>query len=105
MEIAHIASGQGRARRVNDRRAVVLLCPLAHRCHVSDSDKYPMLNINGEWLPTIDERHTLFVKKVFDADYYDIDFLKTIWIGNPPEPERPPEYWCEKMYRHQGFML
>jgi hypothetical protein len=105
MQVAHIASGQGRARRVDDRRAVVLLCPLVHSCHVSDADRFPFVSINGESLPTIDERHTLYVKRVFDAKYFDMDFLKTIWIGVPPEPERPPEYWCKQMYANQGVML
>jgi hypothetical protein len=81
------------------------MSPLVHRCHVSDSDRLKSVVINGEELPTIDERHTLYVKRVFDKDFYDIEFLRTIWIGKPPQPERPPEFWCKQMYVNQGIML
>jgi hypothetical protein len=89
---------------VNDRRAVVVLCPLAHRVHVSDSDKLSHMVVAGQELPTIDERHTLWVKQVFDPQYYDEEFLASIWIGIPPKPERPPEYWAEQMYNNQGII-
>lgn len=105
MQVAHIASGQGAARRVDDRRAVILLCPLVHDLHVTDADKFPSKWIIGKEWPTIDERHTLYVKRFFDERFYDREFLSTIWIGNVPEPKRPPDFWCEMMLRNQGVML
>lgn len=105
LEIAHIASGQGRARRVDDRRAVVVMCSLAHKLHVSNSDRLPSAVINGAEYPTIDERHTLYVKRYFDRKCFDINFLQTIWIGKVPDPKRPPDFWCELMYKNQGIML
>ncbi len=104
LEVAHIASGQGRARRVDDRRAVVVLCSLAHRLHVSDADRLPTAVINGTEYPTIDERHTLYIKKCFDREFFDRSFLQGVWIGRVPEPKRPPDFWCEQMYNNQGIM-
>jgi hypothetical protein len=104
MQIAHIASGGGRARRCNDVRGVVLLSPLAHACHVSNSDSHPEKTINGVKYPTIDERHTIWLKRRYDPENYDIEFLKTIWIGIPPEPECPPEFWCRLMLKNRGIV-
>lgn len=105
LQIAHIASGQGRARRVDDIRAVILLCARCHQTHVSDACRHHEMVINGKSYPTIDERHTLWIKKNMDAENYDIGFLDSLWIGHPPAPERPPEAWMEKMHQNQGLYL
>lgn len=105
LQIAHIASGAGKARRVDDRRAVVVLCPIAHDCHVSNSDAFPCKTINGITYPTIDERHTLYLKQVFDPAFYDEEFLSKIWIGRLPEPQRPPDAWCAMMLNNRGIIL
>lgn len=105
LQIAHIASGGGRAVRVDDRRAVILLSPLCHDLHVSDSDAFPEKTISGIIYPTIDERHSLFLKKVFDPDYYDLNFLKSIWIGNLPSPEPPPDRWQKEILNNQGIIF
>lgn len=90
---------------MDDRRAVIVMCSLAHKCHVSNADRHPTMNIMGDEWPTIDERHTLWLKQRIDAKYYDLPFLRSIWIGEPPEPERPPEFWMEKLQANQGIML
>ena len=105
LHIAHIASGTGRARRVNKREAVILLSPICHTCHVSDADAHPSMTISGVTYPTIDERHTLWLKKVFDEKFYDRDYLQTIWIGRVPDPVRPPDFWCNMMQENQGIVL
>ena len=104
LEIAHIASGGGRARRVDDARAVVLLSSLAHRCHVSDSELHPTMNFCGKDYPTIDERHTLWIKRSVDPKRYDVDFLKTVWIGIPPDPVKPPNFWNEMFHMNTGVI-
>lgn len=63
------------------------------------------MHIAGEELPTIDERHTLWMKQKFDKENYDIEFLQKIWIGKVPQPEKPPEFWRNEMYKNQGLML
>jgi|GEM_PF-5382407 len=101
LQEAHIASGGGRARRVIDDRAVILLCPRCHDCHVSDSNAFSAKTINGIEYPTIDERHTIWIKQDVDGKV-DIEFLKTFWIGIPPEPERPPDFWCKRFTDNTG---
>jgi hypothetical protein len=103
LEIAHIASGQGRAIRVDDARAVIVLCSLAHRVHVSDSDKMPHMHIGGEQVPTIDERHTLWIKQQMDGEL-DEEFLRGIWHGSLPTPEKPPAYWCKLFTKNLGIL-
>ena len=105
LQVAHIASGQGRARRVCDRRAVTLLCPLVHDLHVSNSDRFPRKTIGGISYPTIDERHTLWIKQRMDPEYYAPEWLAQYWIGELPQPERPPERWMQELLRHTGIML
>jgi hypothetical protein len=105
LQVAHIASGGGRARRVDDRRAVIVLCPIAHDLHVSNSDVFCERVINGVRYPTIDERHSLWLKKQFDPEYYDEDFLKTVWIGTLPTPEPPPMMWRQEFFKSTGILL
>ena len=105
LEVAHIASGQGKARRVDDARAVILLCSLCHRLHVSNSDTYTEMRIAGHMFPTFDERHSLYVKWIMDPEFYDEEFLKGIWIGNLPEKERPPRYYSDRMADNIGLCI
>ena len=103
--MAHIASGGGKARRVDDIRAVTLLSPLVHDLHCSNSDQFPQKWVGDRYWPTIDERHTLWAKKTFDQENYDPDFLATIWIGKVPDPVPPPTFWREQMFKSQGLMI
>ncbi|TXH16448.1 MAG: hypothetical protein E6R03_05420 [Hyphomicrobiaceae bacterium] len=104
LEIAHIASGGGRAVRKDDARAVVLFSSLAHRLHVSDSDRLPTMTICSREWPTIDERHALWIKKHIDPENFDSDYLQSIWIGKLPEPVRPPDEFCKMFYRNTGML-
>jgi hypothetical protein len=105
LHVAHIASGGSRAVRVDDRRAVILLHPLCHDLHVSNSETFSSKVINGVRYPTIDERHTLFLKKILDPDYYDPEYLQSIWIGKLPPPEMPPNRWLEEIFNNQGILF
>lgn len=105
LQIAHIASGGGRAFRVNDRRAVGLLCTICHHLHVSDADRLPTMQVGKHKYPTIDERHTLYLKKAFDPEHYDPEWLASIWIGNVPKPAPPHEFWRKSMLKHTGIAL
>lgn len=105
IEIAHIASGGGAARRVDDRRAVICACSSCHRRHVNNSDKLPSMTIAGETLPTFDERHSLWIKSKMDPEYYDEEFLQSIWIGRLPEPEPPPIFYTENLMNLTGIFL
>jgi len=105
LELAHIASGGGAARRVDDPRAVVLLCSLCHKCHINNTDRCPTVHVCGSERPTIDERHTLWLKEKLDPEYYDVEFLRTIWIGIPPNPEPPPSVYLESLTNLTGIFL
>lgn len=103
LEVAHIASGQGDALRVNDRRAVTVLCSLCHRLHVNHAGG--TMTINGVEYPTIDARHTLWIKAQMDPKFYDRSFLAKYWVGTLPDPERPPEFFLDQLAKHQGLLL
>lgn len=105
MQIAHIASGGGSARRTDSIKAVTLLCPLCHDCHVSDSDRLPYKHINGKQYKTIDARHTIFLKLHIDPEHYDPDYLASIWIGIPPDPEPPDICYLNSLGNLQGIFL
>ncbi len=91
--------------RTDDRRAVVLLCPLVHELHVANSDRLPFKTIHSRKYPTVDARHLLWAKKHFDPEYYDEDYLESIWKLRLPDPEPPPSYWIESLLVHQGITL
>lgn len=101
---AHIASGTGEAIRVDDRRAIVLLCPLAHMCHVSNADGMEFAICKQRW-PAIDARHTLYLKQKFDPEYYDRAWLQDIWIGQLPQAVKPPQFWLSILYNNTGLLL
>jgi len=105
LQVAHIASGAGKAVRAQDRRAVIVLSPLCHDLHVSNSDRLPNKKIGNVVYPTFDERHTLFLKKIFDPEYYSEEYLQSIWIGKLPSPEPPPQRWCRELLDNQGILL
>jgi hypothetical protein len=91
--------------RVNDRRAVVLLCPLVHECHVADASRIQDKKIGGRSYPTVDASHLIWIKQIMDAAYYDPEFIKTIWTGLPPEPQRPPAFWMNMLFENTGIAL
>lgn len=105
LQVAHIASGGGKAIRVDDRRAVISLSPLCHMLHISDSEAVGSMAIGARVYPTIDERHTLFLKRLLDPDFYDPEYLQSIWIGRLPDPEPPPEQWCRELFDNQGILI
>ena len=72
---------------------------------MSNSDKLKTMKIGRFIYPTFDERHSLYLKKLFDEEYYDEDYLQSIWIGKLPEPERPHERWCREIFDNQGILL
>lgn len=105
LHIAHIGSGSGSMHRANDRRAVVLLCPLAHECHIADRSKISEKKINGRVYPTIDSGNLIWLKMIMDSEYYDPDYLECVWNGKPPEPERPPGFWMNMLFENTGLEL
>ncbi len=105
MHVAHLSSGSGAMIRVDDRRAVVLLSPLAHECHVHDRRAMSRKRINTVWYPTIDAANLIWIKQVFDPEFYDPSYIERIWTGTPPSPERPPAEWLALYTKNTGIIL
>lgn len=103
LQVAHIHSGAGSGVRVDDRRAVVCLCPLLHELHVANSGRMPEKKIGGKIYPTIDNSHTVWIKSVFDPEYYEPKFLEMLWNGNPPSPKVLPEFWLTAIKDNIGL--
>lgn len=102
LHLAHLASGSGKFSRVDDRRAVILLCPLAHMLHVHNRRRTLALRINGKTWPTLDDANTIWLKRAFDSGYYDWQFIKAHWTGEPPEPEPPHSVFLEMLQDNVG---
>lgn len=105
LQVAHLSSGSGAMFRVNDRRAVVLLCPLAHECHVHDRVAIPTKRINGKEYPTVDAANLMWIKQIMDPNFYDPEFVTRIWTGTPPEPAKPHSFWLNMLFENTGLSL
>lgn len=91
--------------RVDDRRAVVLLCPLAHDLHVANRHAIPSKKIGGVHYPTIDAGNMLWLKKTFDPKFYDPKYLQSIWTGSLPSACRPDKMWLDMLLNNKGLKL
>lgn len=105
MQVAHINAGSGSAIRVDDRRAVICLCPLLHRLHVSDSTRVPDIKIGPQRWPTIDNGNAVWIKQYFDPEFYDRDFLEKIWNGTPPKPKPLEDFWKVHLMDNIGLSI
>jgi hypothetical protein len=84
LDIAHIIGGNG--RRVEDRRAIVLLCQ--YPCHQLAHGA--TVRVNGLVLPKLTLGNLLWLKRERDKEHYDPDWLASLWHGKTlPDPERP----------------
>lgn len=84
LERAHLMAGGGKGLRVEDRRAVNLLCPSCHRVHQHSG-------------PQLSNAHMLWLKRERDPGYWDPSFISWFWIGIPPEPVEPT--WQRDKYQ------
>lgn len=102
LQIAHLGAGSGSMRRVDDIRAVVLLCPLAHELH---SVRQGTKRINGVEYPRLTNENVLFIKKWFDPDNYDSGFIEKHWRGRVPCPTAPHEWFRQQLLDNAGVRL
>ena len=77
IERAHIVSRP----RVEDRRVVVLLCSRCHAAQTNSLFKYD--------LPVCGLGNMLWLKKVFDPDCFDKEFLGRYCLGRLPKLKIP----------------
>lgn len=83
---AHIIGASG---RTHDRRNLVRLC---HGCHLLAHGA--AIPVSGRYLPTFDRAGLLWLKREYDAAYFDLDYLQTLAIGRLPEPVEPDRTWA-----------
>lgn len=79
VERAHIVNKP----RVQDVRAVVLLCSLCHRA------QHGAIVKNA--LPQCMEGHMIWMKRVFDARVHDMEFLQQHSVGRLARTCKPPQ--------------
>lgn len=77
--------------RALDRRAVNLLCPLCHTLHSHTGGR--LHRIGGVEFPQLSNANMLWIKHAFDVEYYDPEYLRTLWIGLVPEPVKPDDWY------------
>lgn len=93
IERAHIVSSP----RIEDRRVAVLFCSVCHR--VSHGEQ-----IYGFDLPAPTVGHMLWLKRVFDREFYDLEFMRQFSIGNLPACLVPPvSVMAEFSSRHGSY--
>lgn len=92
-------------KREDDRRGVNCLCPLLHQLHVVDCERTPTMKINGNEFPTIDNANMIWIKKEFDPEFYDIEYITRIWACNPPEPKPLHNHWLQSLRDSIGLRV
>lgn len=102
LHAAHLGSGSGSFRRVDDARAVILLSPLAHMLH---SVKPRSITVLGKRYPSLTNANVIWLKQRFDPANYDPEFIEHYWTGVPPIPEPPAEWYSQQMLDNQGVRL
>ncbi|MCR9292889.1 MAG: hypothetical protein NXI32_09230 [bacterium] len=81
--------------RVEDRRVVVLLCPVCHRREHGQT-------LLVDDLPSPSLANMLWMKFVFDQQFWSPKFLRAHSIGNLPTAEPPPAEVRHAYARRQG---
>lgn len=66
--------------RKKDRRVAILLCPICHG--LSHGERYP-----GHDLPPLTVANMLYLKQIFDPEYFDREFCQQNTIGVLPLPK------------------
>lgn len=79
-----------RSPRVEDRRAVILLCPACHgRIHGELYREPEVSMLRSPWGGALTLPAQLWIKRTRDPDYYERAFLAQHHLGKLP-PARPP---------------
>ena len=102
LHLAHLSSGSGRMRRLQDRRLVVPLCPLCHDLHQRAGGTK---KIGGHTFPCLTDGNMLYLKNARDPEHYDPEFIASVWLGVPPEMESPEQFYRDQfqLYRRWYF--
>lgn len=96
IERAHIVGGIG--CRVEDVRAVVLLCSRCHRLAHGAT-----FRIQGRRLPNLKRAHLLWLKRHRDSERYDRAFLRGCAIGALERAAKPPQWFLLGYESRRGY--
>lgn len=82
---AHIIGGSGRS---HDRRNIVRLCRGCHSLH-----HHHRIMVDGKYLPFVDLEHLLWIKRAYDPEFYDLQYLieRRGRVDMDERPRRPPD--------------
>ena len=92
LQLAHLGHGSGVMRRQEDRRGVNILCSRCHMLHTPCQ-----IRVNGELYEPLTSSNMLWLKQLYDADYFDMDYLRSVFMQTVPSPESLPD-WYEHEY-------
>lgn len=86
LENHHVVGGSGRKHL---RENLARLCSICHRIFHGDRIRLD----NGELIPEINLSHVLYMKRLHDPEWYDVEVLNNLAIGVMPDPEKPDTYF------------
>ena len=100
LQRAHISAGSGRMRRLEDRRFAVLACA---RCHLVHSHSGAGRRVGGIDWPGISDANMLWVKRERDSEWWDLEKIAGVWLGEVPEPEQPHKSYMDEYEQRRGI--
>lgn len=99
---AHLSAGSGRMTRIESREYVILLCPFCHLLHRHHPGEVKLF---GEYYPALTDANCIWLKLHRDPEFYSSSLIAKAWIGNPPSPEAPHEWFLEEFISRRGMSL
>ena len=101
LQRCHLGSGGGSMFRMEDRRAVNILCPRCHFVHwPSANDR--QISFCEKSYPVIGNAQMVWLKWSMDQAYYDPVFIQRYWMGRPPLAEVLPRYYEDEYASRRG---
>jgi len=98
LTLAHLAAGGSKMKRHINRRAVVIFCPLCHLLHSTSGEG--SRKVNGTEYPQLSNGNVLWIKRSFDPEWFDLDWIAERWLGELPDLI-PPNAWFIGQYRQR----
>lgn len=102
LQRAHLGAGSGSMLRIQDRRLVNILCPLCHFAHRSKPGEEGVLFSFQTSVPVITNANMLWIKNYRDPRWYDPEAIAKVWVGIPPEPEIPDQFYLTEYAMRRG---
>lgn len=99
---AHLSAGSGGALRIESREHVNLLCPLCHSLH---RHRPTQIKFGYVSYPALTDANMIWLKMTRDPQFYNPQQIATAWIGIPPDPEQPHDYFMEQYELRHGGVL